>query len=121
MSAGGYTRERGIEAIRDGSADLIAYGRLFLANPDLPERFALDAPLNPYDRSTFYSSDPVCCAFSFGGVPAKQLPLLTLCVLVLHLGGCAVVQVRCLLVAGTCACAHRTRSAHLPVQSLKCV
>ena len=72
MSAGGYTRERGIEAIRDGSADLIAYGRLFLANPDLPERFALDAPLNPYDRSTFYSSDPVCCAFSFGGVPAKS-------------------------------------------------
>lgn len=57
MSAGGYTRERGIAAIRDGGADLIAFGRLFLANPDLPERFAVDAPLNAYDRSTFYTSD----------------------------------------------------------------
>ncbi len=113
MTAGGYTRERGIEAIRDGSADLVAYGRLFLANPDLPERFALDAPLNAYDRSTFYSSDPVCCAFSFGGVPAKQPPLFPVCVLTLHSGGHTVVQDRCLLVAGACASAHRTKSAHL--------
>ena len=92
MTAGGFTRERGIEAIRDGSADLVAYGRLFLANPDLPERFALDAPLNAYDRSTFYSSDPVRCAFFCGGMPARQLPLLALCVLMLHSGGCAAVQ-----------------------------
>ncbi|KAK9840593.1 hypothetical protein WJX81_003341 [Elliptochloris bilobata] len=59
MVAGGFDRELGIEAIRDGSADLVAYGRLFLANPDLPERFALDAPLNRYDRSTFYTFDQV--------------------------------------------------------------
>jgi 12-oxophytodienoic acid reductase len=32
---------------------------LFLANPDLPKRFALDAPLNKYKRETFYISDPV--------------------------------------------------------------
>ena len=32
----------------------MAFGRLFIANPDLPQRFAQDAPLNPYDRSTFY-------------------------------------------------------------------
>ena len=33
------------------------YGRLFLANPDLPRRFELDAPLNQYDRDSFYSAD----------------------------------------------------------------
>ena len=38
-----------------GKADLVCYGRLFIANPDLPKRFLLDAPLNRYDRSTFYS------------------------------------------------------------------
>lgn len=57
--AGGYTRNEGNEVIANGGADLVAYGRLFLANPDLPLRFQLDAPLNKYDRSTFYTSDPV--------------------------------------------------------------
>uniref|UniRef100_M8BTX4 12-oxophytodienoate reductase 2 n=1 Tax=Aegilops tauschii TaxID=37682 RepID=M8BTX4_AEGTA len=42
-----------------GYADLVAYGRLFLANPDLPERFRRNAPLNKYDRATFYTDDPV--------------------------------------------------------------
>jgi 12-oxophytodienoic acid reductase len=36
---GSYDREEGDAAIRDGYTDLVAYGRLFLANPDLPERF----------------------------------------------------------------------------------
>jgi len=49
-----YDRETGMEAIEEGIADLIAYGRLFLANPDLPERFAADAELNKPDKSTFY-------------------------------------------------------------------
>ncbi|GAA0150611.1 oxidoreductase [Lithospermum erythrorhizon] len=41
-------------------ADVVVYGRLFLANPDLPKRFELDEPLNKYDRGTFYpTSDPV--------------------------------------------------------------
>ena len=35
--------------------DLVAYGRWFLANPDLPARFCLDAPLNKYRRETFYT------------------------------------------------------------------
>ncbi|KAG5608272.1 hypothetical protein H5410_019553 [Solanum commersonii] len=35
------------------------YGRMFIANPDLPRRFELDAPLNKYNRETFYTSDPV--------------------------------------------------------------
>jgi N-ethylmaleimide reductase len=54
VSAGGYDRELGNAALAAGDADLIAYGRLFISNPDLPERFAQNAPLNPYDRSTFY-------------------------------------------------------------------
>ncbi|GJP42127.1 hypothetical protein CLOM_g1726 [Closterium sp. NIES-68] len=59
IAAGGYTRESGNAAIASGAADLVAYGRRFLANPDLPRRFALDAPLNPYDRDTFYTFDQV--------------------------------------------------------------
>ncbi|KAJ1258595.1 hypothetical protein BS78_10G088000 [Paspalum vaginatum] len=51
--------EEGNKALGEHYADLIAYGRLFLANPDLPKRFDLDAPLNKYDRSTFYTQDPV--------------------------------------------------------------
>ncbi|KAF6167024.1 hypothetical protein GIB67_041279 [Kingdonia uniflora] len=59
IASGGYGRENGIKAMSDNHADLISYGRLFLANPDLPKRFELNAPLNKYDRKTFYTSDPV--------------------------------------------------------------
>ncbi|PIA50723.1 hypothetical protein AQUCO_01200151v1 [Aquilegia coerulea] len=59
IAAGGYTREDGNKAIADNYTDLVAYGRWFLSNPDLPKRFELDAPLNEYDRDTFYISDPV--------------------------------------------------------------
>ena len=54
MLNGGYNAEKGNEAIRKGEADLISYGSLFLANPDLPERFKRDAPLNTPDIETFY-------------------------------------------------------------------
>ncbi|GKB68822.1 putative 12-oxophytodienoate reductase 11 [Tanacetum coccineum] len=59
ISAGGYRRDDGNKAIADGNADLIAYGRTFLANPDLPRRFELGADLNEYNRDTFYIQDPV--------------------------------------------------------------
>ncbi|KAM0858018.1 hypothetical protein ACQ4PT_048073 [Festuca glaucescens] len=59
MVNGGYDRGEGDKAIADGYADLVAYGRIFLANPDLPERFRKNTSLNKYDRSTFYTSDPV--------------------------------------------------------------
>ena len=49
-----YTLETGNKAIAKGDADLVAYGVLFIANPDLPERFRLRAPLNQPDPSTFY-------------------------------------------------------------------
>ncbi|KAJ4713764.1 12-oxophytodienoate reductase [Melia azedarach] len=59
LVAGGYDREDGNKAIAEDHADLVVYGRLFLANPDLPRRFELNAPLNKYNRETFYVSDPV--------------------------------------------------------------
>ncbi|KAI7840032.1 hypothetical protein COHA_006238 [Chlorella ohadii] len=55
ISAGGHTAASGGEAIASGAADLVCYGRHYLANPDLPRRFRLGAPLNKYDRNTFYS------------------------------------------------------------------
>ncbi|XP_028801616.1 12-oxophytodienoate reductase 1-like [Neltuma alba] len=59
ITAGGYKREDGNRAIAENRADLVAYGRWFLANPDLPKRFEIDAPLNKYHKETFYTSDPV--------------------------------------------------------------
>lgn len=59
IAAGGFDRESGNNAVADGYADLVAYGRLFVANPDLPKRFALNAPLNKCDKSTLRIPDPV--------------------------------------------------------------
>ena len=42
-------------ALADGVADAVAFGKLFIANSDLPKRFATGAPLNPWDTATFYS------------------------------------------------------------------
>ena len=57
ITAGGYDRDSGNAVLAAGDADLVAYGRLFIANPDLPQRFALNAPLNTPDRSTFYGGN----------------------------------------------------------------
>jgi N-ethylmaleimide reductase len=51
---GEYDRERADHAIRGGQADLVSFGRLFLANPDLPRRMKAGAPLNTPDPATFY-------------------------------------------------------------------
>ena len=48
------TRHAPEAAVTSGYADLIAFGALFIANPDLPERFAKNAALNAPDPSTFY-------------------------------------------------------------------
>jgi N-ethylmaleimide reductase len=50
----GYDKARGNAAIASGHADCIAFGVSFLANPDLVERFKVDAPLNEADSKTFY-------------------------------------------------------------------
>jgi 2,4-dienoyl-CoA reductase-like NADH-dependent reductase (Old Yellow Enzyme family) len=46
------------QALRDGTYDAIAFGRWFIANPDLVERFRKQQTLNIYDTSTFYLRDP---------------------------------------------------------------
>lgn len=52
---GGYTREAGEADIASGVADAIVYGKPYIANPDLVERFALRAPLNDVDFSKLYA------------------------------------------------------------------
>jgi N-ethylmaleimide reductase len=52
---GGQTRESGERRLAAGEADAVAYGGAFLANPDLPRRFALDAPLNTPNPALFYA------------------------------------------------------------------
>ncbi|KAL4428356.1 hypothetical protein ABPG75_002445 [Micractinium tetrahymenae] len=55
IAAGGYNAANGGDAVRSGHCDLVCYGRHYIANPDLPRRFQLGAPLNKYDRATFYT------------------------------------------------------------------
>ncbi|WP_207460061.1 alkene reductase [Azospirillum sp. SYSU D00513] len=57
IAAGGFVKETAERVVAQGSADAVAFGRLFIANPDLPERLRQGAPLNRYDRSTFYGGD----------------------------------------------------------------
>jgi N-ethylmaleimide reductase len=58
IAAGGFDSV-GAEAILDAAnADFVAFGRAFLANPDLPERLRRKLALNRYDRGTFYSGGP---------------------------------------------------------------
>ena len=57
MANAGYDRDRALGALNSGEADLIAFGSMFIANPDLPLRLALNAPLNVPDVSTFYGGN----------------------------------------------------------------
>jgi len=50
----GYDLERANAVLRDGTADLVSFAALYLANPDLDERFRRGGPFNPPDRKTFY-------------------------------------------------------------------
>ena len=50
-----FTKDSAEETLAAGNADAVAFGKLFIANPDLPERFARGAALNPPDPQTFYS------------------------------------------------------------------
>lgn len=56
--AGGFDKASAEQALNDGRADLIAFGRPFVSNPDLPARMRQDAPLNPLDPATLYSAGP---------------------------------------------------------------
>jgi N-ethylmaleimide reductase len=57
MTAGGFTGETAEAAIADGHADAIAFGRIFISNPDLPRRLQHGYKLTPYNRATFYSGE----------------------------------------------------------------
>ena len=54
-----FTKETGEHILANSEADAVAYGRLFIANPDLPRRFALNAPLNEPIPETFYADGPL--------------------------------------------------------------
>jgi N-ethylmaleimide reductase len=57
ITAGGFTGEAAEAAIAEGHADAIAFGRIFISNPDLPLRLQHGYPLTSYDRKTFYGGD----------------------------------------------------------------
>lgn len=57
ISAGGFTGETAEAAIVAGHADAIAFGRIFISNPDLPRRLREGFPLTPYNRATFYGGE----------------------------------------------------------------
>jgi N-ethylmaleimide reductase len=57
IAAGGFEPDTAEAIVEKGDADLVAFGRHFLANPDLPKRIKLGLPLNAYDRATFYTFD----------------------------------------------------------------
>ena len=54
MANNGYDREMALEAVANDKADLIAVGRPFIANPDLPRRWQMNGPLNEGDTDTYY-------------------------------------------------------------------
>ena len=54
---GGYDLDAGYQTIARSTADLVAYGTPFLANPDLPDRFRRHADLNKPDQATFYGGE----------------------------------------------------------------
>ncbi len=57
ITNGGYDQEKGNAILASDDADLVSFGKLFIANPDLPKRFELKAPLNAPDPKTFYAPD----------------------------------------------------------------
>jgi N-ethylmaleimide reductase len=57
IAAGGFEPDTAEAVLEKGDADAVAFGRHFVSNPDLPKRIKLGAPLNQYDRDTFYTFD----------------------------------------------------------------
>jgi N-ethylmaleimide reductase len=57
LAAGGFDGKDAENVVSRGDADMVAFGRHFIANPDLPARIRQGLPLNPYDRSSFYGGD----------------------------------------------------------------
>ena len=69
IRAGGSKRADADKAVAGGKADLVAVGEAFIANPDLPQRWRLQAPLNAADKATFYTQG----AKGYTDYPALEL------------------------------------------------
>jgi 2,4-dienoyl-CoA reductase-like NADH-dependent reductase (Old Yellow Enzyme family) len=69
----GFTQDSAEIALAEGTADAVAFGKLFIANPDLVERFAKGAPLNTWDSATFYAGG----AKGYVDYPALQSDLVS--------------------------------------------
>ena len=57
IANGGFTRDNAEAILQKGDADLVAFAKVFISNPDLPLRFKEGYPLTPYDRGTFYGGN----------------------------------------------------------------
>ena len=57
VAAGGFEPDTAAAIVEKGDADLVAFGRHFISNPDLVERIRKGRPLERYDRDTFYTFD----------------------------------------------------------------
>jgi N-ethylmaleimide reductase len=57
IAAGGFSRSGAIDIVERGDADVVAFGRFFASNPDLPERLRRDLPLAHYNRDAFWGGD----------------------------------------------------------------
>ncbi|MBN9205803.1 alkene reductase [Methylibium petroleiphilum] len=66
----GYDRDMAIEAVADGRADVVAFGRPFISNPDLVQRLRVGAPFAALDRDTLYGGG----AKGYTDYPALQAP-----------------------------------------------
>lgn len=58
LACGDFNHDGAVAKLQGKEADIVAFGRYFVANPDLVDRFKNGWSLNPYDRSTFYGADP---------------------------------------------------------------
>lgn len=73
ITNGGYDKSQGNQILATGEADLVSFGKLFIANPDLPERFAIDAPLNSPNPATFYGREDQDLDKGYTDYPSLEL------------------------------------------------
>jgi 2,4-dienoyl-CoA reductase-like NADH-dependent reductase (Old Yellow Enzyme family) len=69
-----FTRASAQQAVADGSADAVAFGKLYISNPDLVERFSTNAPLNEFVTTTFYAGGATGYT-DYPALSAEQAPL----------------------------------------------
>lgn len=73
ITNGGYDKEKGNAILASGGADLVSFGQLFLANPDLPKRFEVNAALNTPNPKTFYGQGEIQAEKGYTDYPSLEL------------------------------------------------